>query len=98
MKNKDLFEQAIEKWGTGFQHIMVMEECAELIKECSKQLRGRGEYNKIIEEMADVSILIDQLKVMHGISEEEFENVCDKKIQKLVKMLDDTPTPPTGGK
>ena len=36
-----VLEKAIEKWGKEAQTIVAMEECAELIKECSKMLRGQ---------------------------------------------------------
>lgn len=35
----EIIKEAIEKWGNELQTVVCMEECSELIKECSKMLR-----------------------------------------------------------
>lgn len=42
MKSKGTIQDAIDRWGVQMQTVVCMEECAELIKECSKMLRGKG--------------------------------------------------------
>lgn len=56
----------IKKNGTDAQIIVAMEELSELIKELSKHLRDKGDINHISEEMADVDIMMKQLKIMFG--------------------------------
>ncbi len=56
----------IKKNGTDAQIIVAMEELSELIKELSKHLRDKGDINHISEEMADVQIVMEQLKIMFG--------------------------------
>ena len=56
----------MEKWGEK-QIIMVFEEMAELQKELSKNLRGKDNINSIAEEIADVEIMIEQMKLLFDI-------------------------------
>ena len=80
---------------------MVMEECAELIRACSKFLRINGEgtptsasvnevYNNLAEEIADVRITIDEFLLSRpGILEMEVNEWEDKKIKRRLKGLID---------
>lgn len=52
--NNKIIERAIEHYGKECQTVVCMEECSELIKECSKMLRGIGNVHHLAEEMADV--------------------------------------------
>lgn len=64
----ELYKKAIAKYGAKAQTVVAMEEMAELIKELSKAFRGYGNPDAIIEEMADVYIMLDQLKLIFGIT------------------------------
>ena len=65
-ETKKLYKAAVKKWGLPLQMGMLMEECAELIQATSKVIRkGDREMNtwrNLAEEMADVEIMIEQLK------------------------------------
>ena len=65
------------------QQVIAMEEMAELQKEISKYLRGHGNKEALTEEMADVLIMIEQLKLIHNISEDDLE---EEIIFKLIRM------------
>jgi len=57
-----LYEDCIEFWGFEKQAREAQEECAELIVSISHYLRGRnGASEKIIEELADVYLMLNQL-------------------------------------
>ena len=62
--DKNLYNQAVNTFGTPAQIIIAMEECSELIKELSKVLRGKCNVDNISEEIADVQIMIEQLKII----------------------------------
>lgn len=66
MEYIETLKTAIDKYGHVMQSIVAMEEMGELIQEISKDLRGKGNVRKMSEEIADVEIMLDQLKVMHG--------------------------------
>ena len=92
MNEKDkckLYRQALEKWGTA-QIIIAFEEMAELQKELSKYLRGRENTTEIAEEIADVEIMLEQMKILFDIYKkvEEFKKY---KLERLAKRLNETP-------
>ena len=66
LKRKQLYHAAINKWGFPLQLGMLMEECAELIQATHKVIRrGYCDINvwrDFAEEIADVEIMIEQLK------------------------------------
>ena len=51
-------------YGKTSQCTVCMEEMAELTKELSKNLRGQDNAAHIAEEIADVEIMLEQLKVI----------------------------------
>lgn len=83
-----VLEKAIEKWGKEAQTIVAMEECAELIKECSKMLRGQGNIDHLIEEIADVLICIEQLEIIYDIDNGDVLTEEVFKLERLEKRLE----------
>ena len=83
MDNKDmeLFKEALRKWGIEAQRAMCIEECAELINALAKEPRGRVTREDILTELADVSIMVDQMALHYGL--DDFKNERNKKIVKL---------------
>lgn len=63
--NKDeIYQDAINAWGKEMQIIMCLEEMAELQKELIKHIRGKGKFDCIAEEIADVSIMLEQMVIL----------------------------------
>lgn len=83
-----LFE-AIKQNGH-LQEIVAIEEMSELIKEISKNLRGEDNYKNIVEEMADVFIMLRQLQMCYFIGFEEIQEVVDMKTERLKQKLNNT--------
>ena len=78
MKNslsKKTLKKIIELWGRSAQFNMLMEECAELIMTTNQYLRSRKTKDDIAEEVADVEMVIEQIKFL-------FDDVDFKKIKK----------------
>ena len=95
---KTVFKAAIEKYGIQDQMQVACEECAELIKALSKYHRVTSHQahdkrkiqrclNNITEEVADVSIMLDQIKLMYGISEKAVSLVREEKVSRLESNL-----------
>ena len=63
-QERSVFEHALEQYGPDAQITMVMEEMSELQKELCKYRRGRANYDHIAEEIADVSIMLDQMRLL----------------------------------
>ena len=66
VERKKLFKKAFDKWGLESQLLMLMEECAELTQSASKVIRYHKNktsvWRSLIEEIADVEILIEQIE------------------------------------
>ena len=61
------------------QHVVWMEEMAELQKAISKGLRGKLNRDNLVEETADVIICLTQLCEENQITAEELQKMIDKK-------------------
>ena len=58
------YAEAVRAYGKQSQLVMAMEEMSELTKELSKNLRGADNSKALAEEIADVEIMLEQLKVI----------------------------------
>ena len=81
-----LLDQAICKWGRELQVDMAIEECSELIQAICKRKRSYPNEDNLIEEIADVCIMMDQLKLMFGI--DKVEEAIVKKLNRLKDRLE----------
>ena len=82
---KDLYERNIKYHGIEQETTIAMEECSELIKAISKCKRY-GCINKyrenLIEEMTDVLIMIDELKMIYQISDVDISDIRQYKMNR----------------
>lgn len=88
MDIKAICKQAVEKYGNNAQMDMVIEECSELIQAISKNKRGKNNRQNIAEEIADVEIMLEQLKIIMDICNTEVEIWKQFKINRLSEKLD----------
>lgn len=84
----DTYKQAIETYGVRMQKLMAIKEMSELTKEICKDFRGKLNREHLIEELADVTITIDQLMIMYEISGDEIEQMRERKIERLKERMD----------
>lgn len=82
-----VFEKAIETYGKDLQKQVAIEEMAELTKEICKDFRGKGNREHILEEIVDVSIMLEQLQIMYGISSSEMLRAVVSKVKRLEERL-----------
>lgn len=80
-----IYNKMIEKYGQKNQMLIAVEECSELQKAILKFLRGRCNQIEIAEEMADVEIMLEQLKIMFN-NKEEIEYFKKQKIMRTSKL------------
>lgn len=91
MTNREIintYKQAIALYGEKAQKLMAIEEMSELTKEICKDFRGKLDREHLIEEMADVTITIDQLMMIYKITFEEIQKVRERKIERLKERLE----------
>ena len=87
MKEKErdeILHLAIETFGERSQCDMMIEEASELIKAICKHYRG-GAIADVVEEIADVQICLDQMKIIFGDSG-AIEHV---KLNRLLSRIDE---------
>ena len=65
MDEQRIYRAALAAWGADAQTLMVFEEMAELQKELCKAARGKDNREAIAEEIADVEIMLGQMKILH---------------------------------
>lgn len=82
-------ERAIETYGKDMQLNVAIEELSELIKEICKHKRGRDNREAIIEELADCYIVMDEIALIFDITDDEFFEIYNKKIERLEKRLEE---------
>ena len=59
----EIYQKLIDKFGVEHQELILIEEMSELTKAIIKKSRGL-EHN-IAEEIADVHIMLDQMKILY---------------------------------
>ena len=79
------FERAVDVWGIDAQADMAEEECAELILASKHYARGKIESDELIEELADVRIMYEQLAMFIG--REDVEDRVQTKMNRLRERL-----------
>lgn len=81
-----LYKKAIASYGDESQIMMMLEEMSELQKELCKSLRGYKVTGKIAEEIADVEIMLEQMKMIFGI-EKSVPTYKQFKLERLHQNL-----------
>lgn len=81
-----IYRKALDTYGYFKQRLMVFEECGELINAMAKADRGRANVVDIITELADVSIMVEQMAVFFGY--DAFEKEKERKIERLKDRLE----------
>ena len=63
--DKRLLLDLLAKKGSMHQITVAMGELSELLSELAKDLRGVGDEWRIVDEIADVGVVLDQLRLMY---------------------------------
>ena len=90
-ERRALLDRAITTYGAPAQMDMAVEEMAELTKALCKIKRAQAgcevtaAIGNVVEEMADVQIMLDQLRIIFHRSTEEVE---EAKLERLKNRLD----------
>ena len=84
---KETIRRAIRTYGEDAQKVVAIEEMAELQKEIFKDLRHGGSYDHIAEEIADVEIILEQLKIMYEC-QTDVQQWIYRKLQRLKERMD----------
>lgn len=95
--NRETTIKVLQELGIDRQSLVAVEELAELQKAITKAIRY-PEYNtpplryigvrsNLVEEMADVLIIMDTLRYYYGITDEEVQEIIQAKQERTEKQL-----------
>lgn len=79
-----IYQEAIDLWGINSQMIKTIEEMSELTSELCHELYDKGSIESIIEELADVEIMIEQMKAIFP----SVEAIKNEKLKRLALLID----------
>lgn len=84
MSEENILLQAVAEYGAEAQTDMMIEEMSELTKALLKNRRSESKRTRenIIEEMADVQIMLDQMKLIYDVDGE----LDDYRKLKLIRL------------
>lgn len=83
---KDKLQTIADHYGIKKQLRQLAEECSELAVEASHSAR-KGTTVKIIEEMADVEIMIEQIIYLAKIDKCDIEDCINYKLDRQIKRI-----------
>jgi hypothetical protein len=84
--NKELYTKLLQTYGDK-QIIIAIEELSELQKELCKSLRNKTNFHNILEEIVDVEIMVEQMKIYFDIHEEDVEAMKEYKLERTKERL-----------
>lgn len=85
-ERKIVYSAALETWGEQAQLLKAVEEMSELTKELCKLSLGETTLDKLADEIADVTIMLEQLRLIFGVN----GLVCshmDAKVMRLGRRI-----------
>lgn len=86
-ERKGVYLDALTAYGKINQLIVSVEELSECQKEICKILRGDGDLEHLAEEVADATIMIEQVRLMFDINDATCRHM-DAKIERLKKRIE----------
>lgn len=79
--NQELYSRAMIQWGERRQILAFIEEMAELTVELSKCLNAKNSKGNVFEELADVEIMLEQMRLCF-----DWTKVAGFKAEKLDRL------------
>ena len=99
-KQKEVLKKARKVYGPNHQILVSMEELCELATICSKYPRyedkkqARKELQQgVLDELADVTIIMDHIKAIFGVSNSDLKKRVTKKVDRLERWLNHSDSP-----
>lgn len=87
-EREKIYMRAVMRYGADAQAVVAIEELSELQKEICKYFRGRDNRDQVAEEIADVSIMLEQLKIIFdngGLVEWWIGKKVERLLEKVCK-------------
>lgn len=84
---KEQLKKIIDYYGAYAQSVQAIEEMSELTKELCKALNYKSNKENLVEEIADVQIMLEQLKIINNIDEKTLEKEIQYKIARTLGRM-----------
>lgn len=90
MDREDFLRECIAYFGETKQQAVCIEEMAELTQQLCKFMidHPNKSREKLVEEYTDVLIMLNQMKLIFSITDEEVENGKVFKLARLMKFIE----------
>lgn len=85
-EREKVYHKALHTYGEYVQMTVALEEMSECQKEICKFMRGFGNAGNLAEEIADATIMLEQMGYIFNLKEAVYEKM-DQKIQRLNDRL-----------
>ena len=86
IEREEVYRMAVACFGKPSQKLMAIEEMSELTKAICKDFRGKLDMKNLVEEIADVQIMLEQLKIIYD-AHEAVDAAMELKIKRLRELL-----------
>ena len=83
-ENKLRCNKVINAYPKKHQLLLLMEELSELVQATSKLVRY-GEMEPFLEEFTDVEVMLEEMRQMYHIDEEEVNRRAEKKLYRALE-------------
>lgn len=84
---KEKIRTIADHYGLSHQLMKTVEELNELSLECAKSWEKKGITINLISEIADVEIMIEQLKYLGNIEQKDIDEVKAYKIDRQLRRI-----------
>lgn len=84
-----LYARCVSAWGIRDQEDMLQEECGELLVAINHHRRGRVPPEEILEEIADVIFMCDEMMYIHGFERSELARHLRVKVRRTRERVEE---------
>ncbi len=84
---RKVYKKALRVWGNEKQKLQAVGEIGEFLTELGREGQGRSSHDQIIDEIADVMIMMNQMAMIYG--EDGVRERIKIKIEKVKTKLKD---------
>lgn len=81
-----VYTNALIANGEKYQLTVAIEELSECQKEICKAIRGMVNEDHLAEEVADATIVLEQVRMLFGI-DDKVRQIMDQKVERLDRQL-----------
>ena len=81
------YTDALNCWGDVLQKSLFHEEIGEVLTAISHEKRGRCGNLVVLEELADLQIMLNQMVILYG-TDQEFQDLFEVKTYRLIDRIE----------